>query len=88
MEGLCLRGHPCLFAQLIHAGRMLAGALVLCNPLPALLQLARAANRSIQKPASLSYICLQARALPCYGHTTTNTPDPIRTRKLSVVGLD
>jgi hypothetical protein len=24
----------------------------------------------------------------CYGHTTTNPPDPIRTRKLNVVGLD
>jgi hypothetical protein len=27
-------------------------------------------------------------SLSCYGHTITNTPDPIRTRKLSVIGLD
>jgi hypothetical protein len=26
--------------------------------------------------------------MSCYGHTITNTPDPIRTRKLSVIGLD
>jgi hypothetical protein len=26
--------------------------------------------------------------LACYVHTTTKAPDPIRTRKLNVVGLD
>lgn len=29
---------------------------------------------------------LRAVMLTCYGHTTENTPDPIRTLKLSSVG--
>src|SRR5690242_14557239 len=38
-------------------------------------------------PSMGSYIC-EMPLLPCYGHTTTKAPDPIRTRKLNVVGLD
>ena len=39
-------------------------------------------------PRQVGYISRCTRPVLCYGHTTTNTPDPIRTRKLSVVGLD
>ena len=31
---------------------------------------------------------IPAAHLSCYDHTTTKAPDPIRTRKLNVVGLD
>ncbi len=50
----------------------------------------RALTNAQQKPLSgaCMYIYAPISNLVCHGHTTLNTPDPVRSRKLSRVGPD